>query len=140
MIGSIVALGVFQQGWTPSQALTKFQSLASRAFSPRNRLTLPVIKHVVQPFCNFRYTSDGIMEALGTAFSKQEYLFGTPPALKESSSRSAQNRRPCVKVGVVTCLEGRNQPCLLANYSRNRNERGGQGKSKAELSHVCSGF
>lgn len=80
------------------------------------------------------------MESLKTAFSKQEFLFGTPSIAKdsESSSKSPQRRRPCIKVGVVTCLEGRNQPCLLANYSRNRNERGGQGKLKPELSHLWS--
>ncbi|KAK3358353.1 hypothetical protein B0T24DRAFT_685617 [Lasiosphaeria ovina] len=67
---------------------------------------------MVEPFCTFKYRSDGINNALEEAFGRDSYLFGH--GRTSSFTRSGDS----VKVGVVSCLEGRSQPCLIANHNR----------------------
>lgn len=112
-LGGIIALGVFEMGWTPAQASAEFRKLAQQAFTKKLRLRIPLFKYVAEYFCTFRYRSSGIEEALKSAFGSHAYLFGQP---KQTAST---NRGDEVKVGVVSCMEGRDQPCLIANYNRN---------------------
>ncbi|KAK3941958.1 hypothetical protein QBC46DRAFT_352819 [Diplogelasinospora grovesii] len=107
--GGIVALGVFEKGWTLDTAIQRFRSLAFDAFTLRPALSLPVLSIFAEPFCDYRYKSSGIESTLQQCFG-DGFLFG---------QASTSTRGDQVKVGVVTCLEGRNQPCLAANYSRN---------------------
>lgn len=129
MTGGIVALGVFQKKWRLEHAMSVFYNFSSQAFSIRKRLAFPVVKSMVQPFCSFRYTSDGIEEALKTAFGRDEYLFGPPAAITDIKTGrvTSVNEGDYVKVGVTTCLQGRNQLCLIANYSRNPGVLNGEG-------------
>ncbi|KAF7557012.1 hypothetical protein G7Z17_g1022 [Cylindrodendrum hubeiense] len=108
--GGIVALGVFHKGWDPKKSISTFQKLAHSAFSLRMRLGTPVIKSLVQPFCSYRYTSASVEQALKQHFGKEPYLFGP--------STESNKREDWVKVGVVTCLQSKNDPSLIANYSR----------------------
>ncbi|KAM7186229.1 hypothetical protein V8F33_011927 [Rhypophila sp. PSN 637] len=112
--GGIIALGVFGMGWTPAQASVEFRKLAHQAFTKKLRLRIPVVKYVAEYFCTFRYQSTGIENALKEAFGSHQYLFGQSPEAGSPSSRGDD-----VKVGVVSCIEGRDQPCLIANYNRN---------------------
>ncbi|KAH6880135.1 acyl transferase/acyl hydrolase/lysophospholipase [Thelonectria olida] len=101
-----------------------FESLAGNAFSLRLRLKAPIVKAMVQPFCTFLYKSKGIEGALQHQFGQDAYLFG-PPANGPTDTASPLGA-DWVKVGVVSCLEGRNIPILIANYSRNpSNSEGG---------------
>jgi len=80
------------------------------AFSRRKALKVPLLSKFAEPFCDFKYKSAGINDTLLRAFG-DGYLFG--------QTNSGGNVGDRVKVGVVTCIEGRHQPCLIANYSRN---------------------
>lgn len=104
-------MGIFHQNMSPEAGLGMFRLLASDAFSLRLRLKAPIVKSMVQPFCTFLYKSRGIEGALQRQFGENSYLFGADEASRTSSDE--------VKVGVVSCLEGRNVPALIANYSRN---------------------
>ncbi|KAK0730097.1 hypothetical protein B0H67DRAFT_560740 [Lasiosphaeris hirsuta] len=117
--GGIVALGVFEKRWALSNADQKFQSLACRAFSLRKALKVPLLSKFAEPFLEHKYTSSGINGTLRSAFGGG-YLFGQANELGQGGDH--------VKVGVVSCQEGRRQPCLIANYSRNPIQRGKDGK------------
>lgn len=110
--GGIVALGVFERRWTLTEAKRRFQSLARQAFSLRRALSVPVLSAMIQPFCDYKYKTSGIEEALKESFG-EEFMFGQ---LRDRPEDAVGDQ---VKVGVVTCIEGRYQPCLIANYSRN---------------------
>ena len=99
-------------GWTPKRAINEFRNLARQAFTKKLRLRMPVIKYIAEYFCTFQYESIGIESALQSAFKPHAYLFGQP---REISTHDAGDD---VKVGVVSCLKGRDQPCLIANYNR----------------------
>jgi hypothetical protein len=113
-IGGIVALGVFKMGWSLGEVIRRFSTLSKKAFTKRRSLDKPAISWLFQPFCTFRYQSDGINQALQTAFG-DGFLFG------QTKSNPEEHEACCdmVKMGVVSCLEGRCQPCLITNYNRN---------------------
>ncbi|KAM7188967.1 hypothetical protein V8F33_010301 [Rhypophila sp. PSN 637] len=121
----IIALGVFEMGWTPAQATVEFRRLAQQAFTKKLRLRIPVVKYVAEYFCTFRYQSTGVENALKTAFGSHQYLFGQSP------EAGSPGRGDDVKVGVVSCIEGRDQPCLIANYNRNPMQGSKNGR------HLC---
>ncbi|KAM0227446.1 hypothetical protein ACHAP5_012176 [Fusarium lateritium] len=108
--GGLVALGVFERNWSMSYAENRFSDLSRQAFSIRKALAVPVISKFAEPFCEFKYKSAGINNSLQKAF-EDDYLFG-----QTKNGRKAGDQ---VKVGVVAQVEGRFQPCLIANYSRN---------------------
>ncbi|KAI0973070.1 hypothetical protein F4678DRAFT_37931 [Xylaria arbuscula] len=108
--GGIIALGVFEQNWPLVDAETRFMDLSKNAFSKRRAVKVPILSVITEAFCDFKYTTSGIESTLQEAFG-QGYLFGQAEGRRNSGDE--------VKVGVVTCLDGRNQPCLIANYSRN---------------------
>lgn len=119
--GGIVALGVFEKGWTLAEAIQRFRDLASRAFEFRRALKLPLYSKFAVPFCAFKYKTAGIVGALQESFG-DDFLFGQPRGStqpQESDGMLVPSAQDQVKVAVVACLEGRNQPCLIANYSRN---------------------
>ncbi|KAI5462890.1 hypothetical protein BGZ63DRAFT_402245 [Mariannaea sp. PMI_226] len=118
--GGIVALGVFHQNMSPEDGVKMFEDLAGKAFSLRPKLKNPVIKSLVQPFCTFLYTTEGIEGALQEQFGEDTYLFGS--SANDRNRPSSPDKKlgaDWVKVGVVSCMEGRNRPMLIANYSRN---------------------
>ncbi|KAH7173285.1 uncharacterized protein B0J16DRAFT_405679 [Fusarium flagelliforme] len=108
--GGLVALGVFERNWNMGHAENIFSDLSRQAFSIRKALAVPVISKFAEPFCEFKYKSAGINNSLQKAF-EGDYLFGQTKNRRKSGDQ--------VKVGVVAQVEGRNQPCLIANYSRN---------------------
>ncbi|GAW20800.1 hypothetical protein ANO14919_103110 [Xylariales sp. No.14919] len=108
--GGIIALGVFEQNWPLDVAESRFVELAKNAFSKRRAVKVPILSVFTEPFCDFKYKTAGIEKTLQDAFG-DGYLFGQAAGRRNSGDE--------VKVGVVACLEGRSQPCLLANYSRN---------------------
>ncbi|KAF5570497.1 calcium-independent phospholipase a2 [Fusarium phyllophilum] len=111
--GGIVALGVFHQRWSTDDAINRFRALARRAFTLRLGLGNSFIKAIAQPFYEFLYTSEGIEQSLQDSFGDSN-LFGA-----SLNQRNRSGGRDWVKVGVVACLQGRNQAKLIANYSRN---------------------
>ncbi|KAF5622001.1 calcium-independent phospholipase A2 [Fusarium sp. NRRL 52700] len=111
--GGIVALGVFHQRWSTDDAINRFRALAKRAFTLRLGLGNTFIKAIAQPFYGFLYTSEGIEQSLQDSFGGSN-LFGA-----SFNQRNRTSGRDWVKVGVVSCLQGRNQAKLIANYSRN---------------------
>ncbi|KLP22787.1 calcium-independent phospholipase A2 [Fusarium fujikuroi] len=115
--GGIVALGVFHQRWSTDDAINRFRALARRAFTLRLGLGNSFIKAIAQPFYEFLYTSEGIEQSLQDSFGDSN-LFGAS-LNQRNNSRSRTGGRDWVKVGVVSCLQGRSQAKLIANYSRN---------------------
>ncbi|KAI6752499.1 hypothetical protein HG530_013868 [Fusarium avenaceum] len=124
--GGIVALGVFHKHWSTDDAIKKFQALAKRAFTPRLGLGNSFTRAIAQPFYEFQYTSEGIEQALQRSFGNSN-LFGASVD-SSSSNRLKTGGKDWVKVGVVSCLQGRTQPTLIANYSRNTVTNSGEGK------------
>ncbi|KAI7758871.1 hypothetical protein LZL87_014218 [Fusarium oxysporum] len=115
--GGIVALGVFHQRWSTDDAINRFRDLARKAFTLRLGLGNSFIKAIAQPFYEFLYMSEGIEQSLQDSFGGSN-LFGASLD-QRNNSRSRIGGRDWVKVGVVSCLQGRNQAKLIANYSRN---------------------
>ena len=113
-----MALGVFVEGWTLGEATKRFKQLATRAFEKRRALRIPVYASLAVPFCTYKYKSEGIESALKSSFGNN-YLFGQNKGAPQSPAGSLSSCHDQVKVGVVACIDGRQQPCLLANYSRN---------------------
>lgn len=126
--GGIVALGVFHQGISPAECTRKFHSFAKQAFSLRSGLENPVLKTLFQPFCSYLYKSEGIDKALQGQFGFEPYLFGpsTTVPIADSDAQSRTGATDGIKVGVVTCPEGINQPRLVANYSRGSSDKSGE--------------
>ncbi|KAF7556928.1 hypothetical protein G7Z17_g1027 [Cylindrodendrum hubeiense] len=112
--GGLVALGVFENNWSLNEADRYFNSLLKEAFSARRLIAVPVLSKVAEPFMTHKYKTAGINNTLQANFGKN-FLFGQTELLQSTGDR--------VKVGVVTCLEGQNQPCLIANYSRNPSDK-----------------
>jgi hypothetical protein len=127
--GGIVALGVFDKGWPLSHAIQTFRDLATTAFRCRRALRIPIYSSLAVPFCAFKYESAGIVEALKSSLG-EDFLFG------QAKGGSGATSLPCdqVKVGVVSCLDSRFQPCLLANYSRNPS--GSEGKCLSAVEYL----
>ncbi|KAG7419804.1 Calcium-independent phospholipase A2-gamma [Fusarium oxysporum f. sp. rapae] len=115
--GGIVALGIFHQRWSTDDAINRFRDLARKAFTLRLGLGNSFIKAIAQPFYEFLYMSEGIEQSLQDSFGGSN-LFGASLD-QRNNSRSRIGGRDWVKVGVVSCLQGRNQAKLIANYSRN---------------------
>jgi len=102
-----VALGIFKMNWPLEHAHRGFVDLMKEAFSPRQMLTIPVIRNMAQLFTSHIYRTSGIEVALQNAFGNT-LLFG--------QSREASQDR--VKVAVLATTGAGYQPCLFANYSR----------------------
>ncbi|KAF4460614.1 calcium-independent phospholipase A2 [Fusarium albosuccineum] len=133
--GGIIALGIFHRGWSVEQGLAIFQDLARRAFTPRRSLRRSIIKNLIHGFYTFKYTDAGIKEVLQECFGKDTYLFG--PSISSSSRRASPQvgagGLDWVKVGVVSCIDGRRaEPVLIANYSRNPTTSGKDYFSRAD--------
>ncbi|KAI1427994.1 hypothetical protein F5Y12DRAFT_791152 [Xylaria sp. FL1777] len=108
--GGIIALGVFERNWALVDAESRFIDLSKNIFSKRRAVKVPILSVITEPFCDFKYKTSGIESTLQDVFG-QGHLFGQGEGRRNSGDE--------VKVGVVTCLDGRNQPCLIINYSRN---------------------
>ncbi|KAI1758229.1 acyl transferase/acyl hydrolase/lysophospholipase [Xylaria castorea] len=107
--GGIVALGVFEKNWSLVNAESTFKELVKTAFSKKWQLKVPVLNKISRKLLPVKYKTDGITSSLQSAFG-EGYLFGQADG--DSSGDT-------VKVAVVTCIEGQNQPTLIANYTRN---------------------
>ena len=117
-------MGVFERNWTLSKAENHFRELSREAFSIRKALAVPILSKIAEPFCDFKYKSSGINKALQKAFGGDNFLFG--------QTKGRHRLGDQVKVGVVACLEGRYQPCLIANYSRNPPDKLKDGREGCE--------
>lgn len=129
LIGGLVALGVFEKEWSLSEAIDRFCSLAKGAFSLQKVLAVPGLSLLVEPFRVFKHKRSGINEALKTAVG-DDYLFGQVKGSKRWGDQA--------KVGVVTCHDGRNHPCLLANYSRNPIDKLKDGREACKNARRCA--
>ncbi|KAI1375162.1 hypothetical protein F4677DRAFT_446666 [Hypoxylon crocopeplum] len=128
--GGIVALGVFEKGWAPKDSIRKFERFAEGAFTKRRSLQVPVVDKIFEPFYTFKYRTSGIEDALREAFG-EDYLFG-----HDDSDASSQG--DSTKTGVVSCLDGRNQPCLIANYNRNPRQGGKEDLASGSSNLRCA--
>jgi len=126
LLGGIVALGVFEKKWSLIDAESTFKELVKTAFSKKWQLKVPVLSKISRKFLPVKYKTDGITSALQGAFG-EGYLFGQADG---NSSGDA------VKVAVVTCIEGRNQPTLIANYMRNPVAKLRDGRQVCEFSVI----
>ncbi|KAK0722843.1 hypothetical protein B0T26DRAFT_704224 [Lasiosphaeria miniovina] len=116
--GGIIALGVFEKHWTLDHAKNLFRALAKDSFTLRPRLSVPVLSGMIEPFLDHRYTNSGIEGTLRENLG-DDFLFGqSKRASPRSTSTTTIPPGDATKVGVITCVQGRNQTCLLANYSR----------------------
>ncbi len=107
-------------------ATTRFKDLVKSAFAKR-RATKVHISIITKLFYDFKYKTSGIETTLQEAFG-QGYLFGQLEEERRNSGDGA-------KVAVVTCTNGRHQPCLIANYNRNPAAKLQDGREGCKLSH-----
>jgi hypothetical protein len=110
--GGIIALGLFKRDWNVDGATAHFMNLSNEAFHPRGLLKVPGFKDVAQMFCSYRYSSEGIENALQRAFGKGPLYGQRRDAIADP-----------VKVGVVAAITANNRPYIFANYSRNPTDR-----------------
>ena len=103
-----MALGIFKMNWSVDRAISEFEKLSQEAFSERRWLKNRLFRHAAKFLYSHRFESEGIENALQTAFPLQGRLFGFSEYM--SSER--------VKVGVVASVLGSHRPYLLTNYSR----------------------
>jgi hypothetical protein len=125
-LGGIVALGVFEKNWPLVDAESTFKELVRTAFSKKLLLKLPFLSKVTKYFLSVKYKTEGIDSSLQSAFG-EGYLFGQADSV---------NLGDAVKVAVVTCIEGRNQPTLIANYTRNPLDKLRGGREVCEFARL----
>ncbi|KAI0423414.1 hypothetical protein F5Y09DRAFT_357001 [Xylaria sp. FL1042] len=104
LLGGIIALGVFEKNWSLVDAESMFKELVKTAFSKKLLMRPPLLSRVSKLFMSVKYKTEGIESSLKNAFG-DGYLFGQADGHKAGGD--------AVKVAVVTCVEGRNQPTLI---------------------------
>ena len=107
--GGIVALGIGAKLWSVEQATHHFQSLCQQSFTPRLGSRTSVVKHLVTSFHHSKYETKPLEEALITAFTEEQYLFG--------GIHRGQSNESNIKLA-VTATSTTGRTVLLSNYNR----------------------
>lgn len=106
--GGIIALGLTARDWTVAHCIDEFKSLCKKAFTLRRGMTVPGVSWFVQNYNHSMYETQPLQEALHSAFTEEQYLFGGRHTGVSSTD---------IKVAVTaTSLLGK--PVTLANYNR----------------------
>ncbi|PVI00816.1 hypothetical protein DM02DRAFT_592134 [Periconia macrospinosa] len=112
--GGIIALGLVARNLSVRECIESFETLCAKAFTRRTGGNLPFVGWVVDNYMHSRYETKPLEEALKTAFSEEEYLFG--------GRKSPQSLLPNIKVAVTSTVSS-NSAFVFSNYNRNCDEK-----------------
>lgn len=113
--GGLIALGLVTQNWSVQQCITRFEMLCDQAFTPRKGSDLPFgVGWFIGNYNHSKYETTPLEEALQSAFSVDQYLFG--------GRRLTQHWSSATKVAVTATLPSKSA-VLLANYNRQCEEK-----------------
>jgi len=107
--GGIIALGLGINNWSVEECITRFEELCERAFTRRVGGNIAVISWFIENYNHFKYETHPLEEALKSAFTESQYLFGGP--------RPTDTPNSDIKVG-VTATSSAGSSVLLTNYNR----------------------
>lgn len=107
--GGLIALGLAAKNWSVEECTHHFKDLCKRAFTRRTGGNTPVIGWFVDNYNHSKYETRPLEDALMSAYSETEYLFGGP---RPSASYGTD-----VKVAVTATSAG-GSAVVLANYNR----------------------
>ena len=107
--GGLIALGLAAKNWSVDQCTRRFETLCKEAFTRRAFANVPGIGWFVENYNHSKYETRPLEEALMSAFSENECLFGGP--------RPVASYGTDVKVAVTsTSVSG--SAVVFANYNR----------------------
>lgn len=106
--GGIIALGLTARNWTLDECINHFQSFCTKAFTLRKGMSVPGVSWIVSNYNHSKYETQPLQEALVSAFSDEQYLFG---------GRRSDPGSMDVKVA-VTATSAAGNGVVLANYNR----------------------
>jgi hypothetical protein len=112
--GGLVALGLASCNWSVETCINKFKELCDKAFTRRFGSNVPLIGWLVDNINHSKYETTPLQEALQTAFTEDQYLFG--------GQRLDQHWTSPIKVAVTTTSSS-SSPVVLANYNRRCEEK-----------------
>ncbi|MCJ1422264.1 hypothetical protein MMC29_000144 [Sticta canariensis] len=107
--GGIIALGLVAKKWSIEECTHHFEDLCQKAFTRRTGGNIPGVGWLIENYNHSKYETQPLEEALITAFSSEEYLFG--------GSRPHESFAADVKVAVTT-TSAAGSPVILTNYNR----------------------
>ena len=107
--GGLIALGLAAKNWSVEQCTRQFEDLCKQAFRKRTGSNIPGLSWFVENYNHSRYETRPLEEALISAYSDTEYLFGGPRPLASYGTD--------VKVA-VTATSASGSAVVLANYNR----------------------
>ncbi|EMC99209.1 hypothetical protein BAUCODRAFT_146182 [Baudoinia panamericana UAMH 10762] len=106
--GGLIALGLTSRNWTVEECIEQFTTFCKQAFTLRRGIGVPVIGQLVSHYNHSRYETQPLEDALKTAFTHEQYLFG---------GRRADPGSTSTKVA-VTATAAAGQSVVLSNYNR----------------------
>ena len=107
--GGLIALGLAAKNWSVEECTHHFEALCKKAFTRRTGGNTPILGWFVDNYNHSKYETRPLEEALISAYSETEYLFGGP---RPSASYGTE-----VKVAVTATSSG-GSAVVLANYNR----------------------
>lgn len=106
--GGIIALGLTVRNMTVEHCANQFEELCKQAFTARKGTNVPGLAKLVQHYNQSKYETQPFEEALRSAFSDKQYLFG---------GQREDNDRIDINVA-VTATSAAGSPVVLSNYNR----------------------
>ena len=107
--GGIIALGLGIKNWSVEECIAYFEELCDKAFTRRVGGNIPGLGWFIDNYNHSKYETQPLEEALKSAFTESQYLFGGPRTTDVPSSD--------IKVG-VTATSSAGSSVLLTNYNR----------------------
>jgi hypothetical protein len=107
--GGIIALGLGINNWSVGECITHFEELCDKAFTRRVGGNIPGLGWFIDNYNHSKYETQPLEEALKSAFTETQYLFGGP--------RTTDVPNCDIKVG-VTATSSAGSSVLLTNYNR----------------------
>jgi predicted acylesterase/phospholipase RssA len=107
--GGLIALGLTARNWTVEECCNHFQELCEKAFTRRAGGNIPAIGWLIENYNHSKYETQPLEDALRSAFSDEDYLFG---GRRRDGSLGSD-----IKVG-VTATSSAGSAVLLTNYNR----------------------
>jgi hypothetical protein len=129
--GGIIALGLGVNNWSVEECINHFEELCEKAFTRRLGGNLPGIGWFIENYNHSKYETQPLEDALKSAFTDSQYLFGGPRISNGSSSD--------IKVG-VTATSSAGTSVLLTNYNRLCAEKCERGPVIVYTGFVADGY
>ena len=107
--GGLIALGLAAKNWSVEECTRYFEDVCKNAFTRRNGSNIPGIGWFIENYNHSKYETRPLEDALISAYSEKEYLFG---GARHYASHGSE-----VKVA-VTATSAAGSAVVFANYNR----------------------